>query len=218
MHNKSDKFNEESNYFWRKSMYSIKETIIVEGIYDKIKLSGFIDSLIFMTDGYSVFNNKNLQKSIMTLAEKTGIVILTDSDSAGIKIRNFVKQLCPKEQVKHAYVPEIFGKERRKRVAGKAGLLGVEGISEEIIITALKESGCSINGDPGKKKINQNITKADFYSMGLSGKDESAELRKKLAFSFNLPSKLSSNMLLDAVNRLLTLDELAILLENIRKM
>ncbi len=199
-------------------MYSIKETIIVEGIYDKIKLSGFIDSLIFMTDGYSVFNNKNLQKSITTLAEKTGIVILTDSDSAGIKIRNFVKQLCPKEQVKHAYVPEIAGKERRKRVAGKAGLLGVEGISEEIIINALKESGCTINGNAEEKKTKQDITKTDFYFMGLSGKEESAELRKKLAILLGLPSKLSSNMLLDAANRLLTLDELAILLENIRKM
>ena len=199
-------------------MYSIKETIIVEGIYDKIKLSGFIDSLIFMTDGYSVFNNKNLQKSIKTLAEKTGIVILTDSDSAGIKIRNFVKQLCPTNQVKHAYVPEISGKERRKRVAGKAGLLGVEGISQEIIINALKKSGCTINGSAGEKKAKQDITKSDFYSIGLSGKDESAELRKKLALSLGLPSKLSSNMLLDAVNRLLTLDELAILLENIKKM
>ena len=198
-------------------MITVKETIIVEGIYDKIKLSGFIDSLIFMTDGYSVFNNKNLQKSIKTLAEKTGIVILTDSDSAGIKIRNFVKQLCPKEQVKHAYVPEISGKERRKKVAGKAGLLGVEGISEEIIINALKESGCTINGHPEEKRTNRKITKLDFYTMGLSGKDESSELRKKLARSLGLPSKLSSNMLLDAANRLLTYDELAILLENINK-
>lgn len=198
-------------------MYTIKETIIVEGIYDKIKLSGFVDSLIFMTDGYSVFNNKNLQKSIKTLAEKTGIVILTDSDSAGIKIRNFVKQLCPKEQVKHAYVPEISGKERRKRVPGKAGLLGVEGISEEVIINALKESGCTIDGESGEKKSKREITKTDFYSLGLSGKDESFDLRKKLALQLGLPSKLSSNMLLDAVNRLLTYDELAILLENIRK-
>ena len=100
-------------------MYKVEEAIIVEGIYDKIKLSGFIDSLIFVTGGFSVINNKNTQKSIRTLAEKTGIVILTDSDSAGIKIRNFVKQLVPAECVKHAYVPEIFGKERRKTKASK---------------------------------------------------------------------------------------------------
>lgn len=199
-------------------MFTIKETIIVEGIYDKIKLSGFIDSLIIMTDGYSVFNNKNLQKSIKTLAENTGIVILTDSDGAGIKIRNFVKQLCPKEQVKHAYVPEIAGKERRKRIAGKAGLLGVEGISDEIIISALKESGCTINGSSQEQKKAQSITKADFYTLGLSGKDESSDLRRKLALALGLPSKLSSNMLLDVVNRLLTPQELAILLENIKEM
>ena len=153
-------------------MYTVKETIIVEGIYDKIKLSGFIDSLIFMTGGFSVFNNKKLQESIKTLAEKTGIVILTDSDSAGIKIRNFVKQLCPKDQVKHAYIPEISGKEKRKRVAGKAGLLGVEGISEEIIISALNESGCTINGEKDEKKVKYKITKTDFYMLGLSGKEE----------------------------------------------
>lgn len=196
-------------------MYTVNETIIVEGIYDKIKLSGFIDSLIFMTGGFSVFNNKKMQESIKTLAEKTGIVILTDSDAAGIKIRNFVKQLTSPENVKHAYIPEIAGKERRKTVAGKAGLLGVEGISEDIIITALSQSGCTINGSKDEKKAQKSITKQDFFLLGLSGKDNSSALRQKLALSLGLPSKLSSNMLLDAANRLLTLDELADLVENL---
>ncbi len=199
-------------------MYTVYETIIVEGIYDKIKLSGFIDSLIFMTGGFSVFNNKKLQESIKTIAEKTGIVILTDSDAAGIKIRNFVKQLAAHENVKHAYIPEISGKERRKTVPARAGLLGVEGISEDIIITALRQSGCTINGEAGTKKAEKKITKQDFYTLGLSGKDCSANLRKKLALELGLPSKLSSNMLLDAANRLLTLDELTKLVENIDEM
>ena len=197
-------------------MYSINETIIVEGVYDKIKLSGFIDSLIFVTRGFSVFNNKKTQQSIKTLAEKTGIVILTDSDSAGIKIRNFVKQLVSEEQVKHAYIPEIYGKEKRKTVYAKEGLLGVEGISEDIIISALKDCGCTINGKKETPKSERLINKVDFFNLGLSGGSDSSLLRQKLALSLGLPSKLSSNMLLDAVNRLLTFDELVKLVENIK--
>ncbi|MBO5060541.1 MAG: DUF4093 domain-containing protein [Clostridia bacterium] len=199
-------------------MYTIKETIIVEGMYDKIKLSGFIDSLIFITGGFAIFNNKQAQQSIRTLAEKTGIVILTDSDSAGLKIRNFVKQLVPKEQVRHAYIPEICGKERRKNVCSKEGLLGVEGVCEDIIIKALTESGCTINGEAGKKKKEKSVTKTDFYSLGLSGGDMSAKLRRDLAIAMGLPSKISANMLLDAVNKLLTYEELTMMVENIKKM
>ena len=197
-------------------MYTVNETIIVEGVYDKIKLSGFIDSLIFMTGGFSVFNNKKSQESIKTLAEKTGIVILTDSDAAGIKIRNFVKQLVPKEQVKHAYIPEISGKERRKTTYSKEGILGVEGIDEDIIIAALKESGCTINGEKSTPKAVKKITKTDFYNLGLSGGAKSCELRQKLAISLGLPSKLSANMLLEAANKLLTYDELLNIIENIK--
>ena len=198
-------------------MYTIKEAIIVEGIYDKIKLSGFIDSLIFVTGGFSVLNNKNMQKSIRTLAEKTGIVVLTDSDSAGLKIRNFVKQLVPEECVKHAYVPEIFGKEKRKTNYSKEGLLGVEGISEEIVITALRQSGCTIEGDKVRVRKPGNITKVDFFELGLTGKEDSTELRRKLALQIGLPSKLSANMLLDAVNVLMDKEELLELVERIRK-
>lgn len=181
-------------------MLKVKEAIIVEGKYDKIKLSGFLDSFIFVADGFSVFNNKKDQQTIKTLAEKTGIVILTDSDSAGIKIRNFIKQLVPKEQVKHAYIPEIAGKEKRKTVAGKEGLLGVEGITEEIITDALIKSGCTICGKREKPKAK--LTKLDFFQMGLSGGEKSTELRRLLALKLGLPSKLSANMLLDAVNRM----------------
>lgn len=181
-------------------MLSVKEAIIVEGKYDKIKLSGFIDSFIFVVDGFSVFNSKKDQQTIKTLAEKTGIVILTDSDTAGIKIRNFIKQLVPEEQVKHAYIPEIAGKERRKTTPAKEGLLGVEGITEEIITDALIKSGCTVCGE--KKEEQDKMTKTDFYKMGLSGGEKSAELRRQLALKLGLPSKLSANMLLDAVNRI----------------
>lgn len=198
-------------------MYTIEEAVIVEGIYDKIKLSGFIDSLIFVTGGFSIFNNKKAQQSIRTLAERTGIVILTDSDSAGLKIRNFVKQLVSKEQVRHAYIPEIYGKEKRKTSYSKEGLLGVEGISEEIVIDALVKSGCTISGEAGGKRKPGNITKADFCRLGLSGGDGSGELRRRLALEMGFPSRLSANMLLDAVNRLLDADELADMVENLKK-
>lgn len=181
-------------------MLSIKEAIIVEGKYDKIKLSGFLDSFIFAIDGFSVFNSKKDQETIKTLAQKTGIVILTDSDSAGLKIRNFIKQLVPKDRVKHAYIPEISGKEKRKNVPGKEGLLGVEGITEAIITEALVKSGATICGEAENPK--GKLTKTDFFQMGLSGGEKSAELRRKLALKLGLPSKLSANMLLDAVNRM----------------
>lgn len=189
-------------------MYTVKETIVVEGIYDKIKLSEIVDSLIFVTDGFSVFNNKKAQKSLVTLAEKTGLVIFTDSDSAGLKIRNFVKQLVPAHQVKHAYIPEIYGKERRKTAFSKEKFLGVEGIDSQILLNALKESGATIDGNCQKGPRQRLISKADFYLLGLSGGDNSAGKRQALAGHLGLPSKLSANMLLDVVNRLLTYDEL----------
>lgn len=196
-------------------MYKVKETIVVEGIYDKIKLSEIVDSLIFVTDGFSVFNNKKAQKSLVTLAEKTGLVIFTDSDSAGLKIRNFVKQLVPKDQVKHAYIPEIYGKERRKASFSKEKTLGVEGIDSQILLNALRESGATIDGNSAKKEKERLITKADFFELGLSGRDNSSELRRLLASELGLPSKLSANMLLDVVNRLLTYNELCDLLEGL---
>ena len=196
-------------------MYKIKETIVVEGIYDKIKLSEIVDSVIFVTDGFSIFNNKKAQKTLVTLAEKTGIVIFTDSDSAGLKIRNFVKQLVPKEQVKHAYIPEIYGKERRKSAFSKEKTLGVEGIDSQILLDALRDSVATVDGNAGKKQRERLITKVDFYALGLSGRGNSSELRRLLALELGLPSKLSANMLLDVVNRLLTYSELEELIDRI---
>ena len=196
-------------------MVRIKEAIIVEGIYDKIKLSRFIDGVIFVTGGFSVIKDKKRLLTIKSLAEKTGIVILTDSDTAGFRIRNYVKQNIPKAEVKHAYVPEIRGKEKRKRVAGKEGILGVEGMNEDVIIDALKRAGCEIEGVAVREKQKSQITKADMYMLGLSGGESSSKLRKLLEQEIGIPSKISANMLLEVLNRLFTLEELSELLENI---
>ncbi len=196
-------------------MFKIKETIIVEGLYDKIKLSQFIDGVIFITNGFSVFTNKNMQRTICEFAKRTGIVILTDSDTAGFKIRNFIKQLVDEENVKHAYIPDISGKEKRKRVGGKEGLLGVEGVSDDIIIKALRDSGCTIDGEKGIRKEGRKITKTDMFLSGLSGGENSRELRNKITSSIGLPYKISSNMLLDVLNRLFDYDEFCELVQNV---
>ncbi len=189
-------------------MYKIKEAVIVEGTYDQIKLSGFLDAVIIKTNGFSIFNDKNKLQTIKTLAEKTGIVILTDSDSAGFKIRSYIKQSIPESLVKHAYVPDIRGKEKRKTKASKEGLLGVEGINEEIIINALRTAGCNVDGAYTKNISERQITKTDLYLMGLSGGVESSEKRQVLCTELGLPSKISANMLVNALNRLMTYEEL----------
>ncbi len=196
-------------------MYRVKETIIVEGTYDKIKLSGFIDGIILTTSGFAVFKNGALRESIKELAERTGIVILTDSDAAGFKIRNFIKQSVPEKYIKHAYIPDISGKEKRKREPGKEGLLGVEGMSEEIIIDALKKAGCTIDGSSAAPKADRAVTKADLMKYGLAGSGSSAEKRRAFAHKLKLPARLSSNMLLDIINRLLTFEEFKRLAEEI---
>ena len=192
-------------------MYKIKETIVVEGIYDKIKLSRFIDAVIIVTNGFCVFSDDRILESIKKMADETEIVILTDSDSAGFKIR----QSLPKEKVKHAYVPDVHGKEKRKREPGKEGLLGVEGIKDDIILDSLKKAGCTIDGSATAGKEGREITKADLYKAGLSGGEGSGEKRNALAHSLGIPMKISANMLLDLLNRLLSYDEFCEIVQNI---
>lgn len=196
-------------------MYRVKEAIIVEGAYDKIKLSGFIDGVIFTTGGFAIFKNKKMQTSVRTLAEKCGIVILSDSDFAGLKIRNFIKQLTPGAKILHAYVPEIAGKEKRKKKPSSEGILGVEGMSETVIIDAIKKSGATVDGSSAETKCAHPVTKADFFRVGLCGGPNSSILRSQLARSLGLPSKLSANMLLDVVNSCLTRDEFCELVNNL---
>lgn len=198
-------------------MYRVDEVIIVEGVYDKIKLSQFISGVILTTNGFSVFNNKQLQQTIRTLARKNGIVILSDSDSAGLKIRCFVKQLAPDARVLHAYIPELKGREKRKAQDSKEGLLGVEGMTEEIIINAIKNSGATVEGVTSLSEHDRKITKSDIYRLGLSGGEKSRLLRTEVAKKLGLPSKLSSNMLLDVINSLLTYDELCGIVDEIVK-
>lgn len=183
-------------------MYRIKECIVVEGVYDKIKLSQFTDGAIFVTNGFSIFNRKKDIETLKTFAEKCGVVILTDSDAAGFKIRNYIKQALPRDKVKHAYIPAVKGKERRKEKPGKEGLLGVEGIDCDTIITALKNAGCTVDGQSNQAP-EERITKTDLYLAGLSGGNDSADKRRRLCELMGLPGRISANMLIDSVNAIM---------------
>lgn len=195
-------------------MYHIKETIIVEGVYDKIKLSRFIDAVIIVVHGFRIFSSPETIETIVKMANETGIVILTDSDSAGFKIRNYIKQSLPPELVKHAYIPDIHGKEKRKKEPGREGLLGVEGINDDIILDALKKAGCEIDGTRGQTVRGREITKSDMYRLGLSGGTGSTDKRRALAKTLGIPMKISANMLLDMLNRLMDYDELCQIVQN----
>ncbi|MBQ8134271.1 MAG: DUF4093 domain-containing protein [Clostridia bacterium] len=188
-------------------MIKVKEAIIVEGKYDKIKLSNFIDGLIITTDGFCVFKNKEKQVLIRHLAEKRGILILTDSDGAGFVIRNFLKGTVPKNKIKHAYIPDIFGKEKRKVKPSKEGKLGVEGISEEVLCRAIAASGAECSLYDGYVKSEKEITKADLFEYGLTGGQNSSDNRDKLKTYLNLPSNMTSNSMLDTLNCIMTKDE-----------
>ena len=196
-------------------MYHIKETIIVEGVYDKIKLSRFLDAVILPVHGFQVFRSSETIETIKKMADETGIVIFTDSDSAGFKIRNYIKQSLPPDKVKHAYIPDVRGKEKRKTEPGKEGLLGVEGIKDELLLDALKKAGCEIDGSAEAARGGREITKADLYKLGLSGGADSADKRRKLAKTLGIPMKISANMLLDMLNRLVSYEELSELVQNL---
>jgi len=177
----------------------IKEVIIVEGKYDKIKLDSLIDATVIATDGFRLFKDKDKRELIKMYALKRGIVILTDSDSAGFLIRNHLKGWVDTKCIKNAYIPEIKGKEKRKEKPGKEGLLGVEGMTKEIILDALKKAGCT----EGEGQSLTPVTKADLFACGLSGSEKSDLLRKEFMKKAGFPSKLSANAFLEAVNSFL---------------
>lgn len=187
-------------------MISVKEAIIVEGRYDKIKLSGIVDAPIIETNGFRVFSDKEKQALIRDIAAKRGILVLTDSDGAGFVIRNFLRGAVPRQQIKHCYIPQIEGKERRKPQKSKEGLLGVEGVTDEIIIDAIRKSGATILGEEQKQR--QEITKADLFELGLTGGENSAQKRQALLKKLNMPTYLSTNALLTALNCLYSLEEI----------
>ncbi len=177
--------------------------IIVEGKYDKIKLSSLIDGNIITTDGFAVFKSDEKKLLIKRLAEKNGVIVLTDSDGGGLVIRNYISSILPKEKIINLYIPEIKGREKRKKCDSKEGFLGVEGISADMITEILSPYS---SDSPCKRNLG-GISKTDFYEDGLSGGNGSAEKRKELCKKASLPTNISANSLLEAINLLYTYEE-----------
>lgn len=184
---------------------SLREAVIVEGRYDKIKLSEFIASPIIETGGFRVFKDKEKQSLIRQIAERRGILVMTDVDSAGFVIRNFLRGIVPEDHIKHCYIPVIEGKERRKSEPSKEGRLGVEGIGRDELIRAIRLSGAEIIGEDNP--AGSEMTKLDLYELGLTGRPDSALLRARVLSDLGLPEYLSTNAMLAAMNCLFSPDE-----------
>ncbi len=193
-------------------MIKIREAIVVEGRYDKNTLSQIVDAPILETSGFSIMKDKQSLAFLRKVAESRGLIVLTDSDGAGFVIRNFLKGAIPASQLKHAYIPDIPGKERRKSAPGKEGKLGVEGMRPEVIVGALRKAGATIDGESTVRTVGT-ITKQDFSELGLSGSANSSVKRQSLMKKLGLPEHLSANALLQALNLLTDLDGLVALLE-----
>ena len=185
-------------------MRKIREVIVVEGRYDKNTLAQTVDATVITLGGFSVFNDREKLAFLRRLAEKQGLIVLTDSDGAGFVIRNYLKGALPKELVKQAYIPDIHGKERRKRTPGKEGKLGVEGMRPEVLLEALRRAGATFLDEEGSTAPDRGepITKADLFELGLSGGNDAAEKRKNLLKKLDLPEHLTANALLEALNLL----------------
>lgn len=183
-------------------MIRIKEAVIVEGKYDKLKLQTICDALIITTDGFRIFNDRDKRQFLKALAQRQGLLILTDSDRAGFAIRSHLKSFIPSDQIKNVYIPDVKGKEKRKQKPSKEGLLGVEGINEDTLASLLKSAAVTSLPPQGER-----ITKADLYSLGLSGQSGSASLRQSLIAELSLPSRLSPNALLEILNSAFTRNE-----------
>lgn len=194
-------------------MVKIKEAILVEGRYDKNTLSQIVDAPILETNGFGIFKDKKQMQLLRQVAEKRGLIVFTDADGAGFVIRNHVKSAIPAKHLKHAYTPDIFGKERRKDKAGKEGKLGVEGMKPEIILEALRKAGATIEGENLPQC--QAITKQDMVDLGLSGGLDSVAKRLALLKKLILPEHMSANALLQALNLLYSLEELTAMVESL---
>lgn len=186
-------------------MLTVREVILVEGRYDKNTLSQVVDAVILETEGFGIFHDRQKQKLLRALAEQRGLIVLTDSDGAGFVIRNFIKGCVDPSLVKHAFIPDISGKERRKAAPSKEGKLGVEGMKPEVLLQALRRAGATFEGEA--EKTRSGITKADLYARGLSGGEGSAERRQRLIKMLDLPERLSATALLDVLNALMTKEE-----------
>ena len=186
-------------------MHSVSEVIVVEGRYDKNTLSQIIDATIIETSGFDVFNDREKQQLLRTLAQKRGLIIFTDPDGAGLVIRNFIKGCVDPKLVKNAYIPEIEGKERRKARYSREGKLGVEGMSEEVIMRALRQAGATIDGQ--NRQQGEKITIADMYAKGLTGAAGSAAKRTAFLKKAGLPHKMTAQALLQVINALMSREE-----------
>lgn len=190
-------------------MRKIKEVIVVEGRYDKNTLSQVVDATVITLGGFSVFNDREKLAFLRRLAEKQGLIVLTDSDGAGFVIRNYLKGALPKDQVKQAYIPDIRGKERRKRAPGKEGKLGVEGMKPDVLLETLRRCGATFLDETEETRPPKvPITKADLFELGLTGGPDSAAKRRALLKRLDLPEHLTANGLLEALNLLYDLESL----------
>lgn len=189
-------------------MLKVEQAIVVEGKYDKIKLESIIDATIVVTNGYGIFKDREKLELIRFYARKKGIIILTDSDGAGFKIRGFLKGSVPEGSIKNVYIPDIFGKEKRKVKPSAEGKLGVEGIKKELIVEAFRKAGINFVSEEGAEKTERNpVTRTDIYEAGLTGTPDSSEKRKKLLKKLGLPERLSTSGMLEALNTMMSAEE-----------
>lgn len=194
-------------------MVKIREAILVEGRYDKNTLSQIVDAPILESSGFGIFKDKQQLLLLRRVAQERGLIVFTDSDGAGFVIRNHIKSAIPGKFLKHAYIPDIPGKEKRKSAPGKEGKLGVEGMSREIILEALRRAGATIEEEVSEPKAE--ITKQDLMELGLSGGANAQEKRKQLLKACNFPEHMSANAMLQALNLLYSLEELKQILQSL---
>lgn len=194
-------------------MLKIREAIVVEGRYDKNTLSQIVDAPILETSGFGIFKDRRQMSLLRRVAERRGLIVFTDSDGAGFVIRNHIKSAIPSKYLKHAYIPDVYGKERRKAAPGKEGKLGVEGFSPDVLLDALRRAGATIEGEEAVQK--HGITKQDLMARGLSGGANAAKLRELLLKKLDLPEHMSANAMLQALNLLCTLEELDAIVESL---
>ena len=196
-------------------MRRVRQAIVVEGKHDVIRVHSAVDAVVIPTDGFRIFKDKEKMAMLRRLAEVRGLIVLTDSDSAGGVIRNHLLSCIPAEQLRQAYIPPIAGKERRKPAPSKEGLLGVEGMDAATVVAALQRAGAVFEDEDAPVHASLNLTKADWVALGLSGTADSAARRTRLAQALGVPTYLSANRLLELVNTTVTAEERAQLLENI---
>ena len=186
-------------------MIRLDKPVIVEGKYDKIKLSAFLDAVIIETDGFRIFSDKEKRAFIRRLAKTKGIIVMTDSDAAGYRIRNFIRNIAADGEVINVYIPDVFGKEKRKTEPSKEGKLGVEGMSEKIITEALTRAGVFHTDAPDTQR--RTVTVTDLFEDGFTGNDNSRQRKEKLLKSLSLPSHISNSQLLKLINTFMSFED-----------